>query len=96
MAYKALYGYVEGCEFIHFLDPPYVLHTVPAVMAIGAQGNRRILLSLLNMVGLRRAGRIANRASQFFNPPQVLALFLCQLVIHVIPFSRSCSDFTSS
>lgn len=51
-------------------------------MAVLAQGYDGVLLMLLDMVGIARAGGVAHRAGQLFYPGNVAALLGCEFIVH--------------
>lgn len=85
---QALDRDVEGIEFIHLCDGPCPLLAVPAhecaLMAGLAQGHAGVLAVLLDVVGIRWPGFVADAAGQFFDPGDVSTLLGGQLVVHPI------------
>ena len=61
---QPFYGLVKGVQFVHLLDGPHPFLPVPAhhctLMAVLAQSHGCVLLVLLDVVGVRRAGSVTD------------------------------------
>ena len=84
--HEPLDGHIEGIDLVHLLQRPHAFLAVPphkcALMAGLAQGHAGVLAVLLDVVGIRWPGFVADTAGQFLDPGKVQPLLGVQFVVH--------------